>query len=292
LSVAPAIRGRRGKDGEPRELGAPRWFTYLVLAVAVGLSIFPFYWMFVASSNDSSAVNAVPPVVVPGSEFGHRVHEILSRFPFGRAFLNSFIVSLSVALLVVLLSSLAGYAFAKMRFRGRNALFVIVVGTMMIPTQLSVVPLFMIMRDLGWVNSLLALIVPSSVSAFGVFWMRQYIEGAVHDELIQAATVDGANSFRTFWHIVFPVIRPAAAVLGLFSFMDAWNDFLWPAIILNTPDHYTVQVALRQVQNQAYTIDYGIALAGSLMATAPLLLMFVLAGRQLVSGLMEGAVRG
>lgn len=292
MSVFPATRGKHGEAAERPPLGAPRWFTYLVLAVAVALSVFPFYWMFVASSNDSSAVNAVPPVLVPGSEFDDRIDVILSRFSFARAFLNSFVVALSVAVLVVLFSSLAGYAFAKMRFKGRNVLFVIVVATMMIPTQLSVVPLFMIMRELGWVNSLLALIVPSSASAFGVFWMRQYIEGAVHDELIQAATVDGANSFKTFWYVVFPVIRPAAAVLGLFAFMDAWNDFLWPAIILNSPDQYTVQVALRQVQNQAFAIDYGIALAGSLMATAPLLLMFVLAGRQLVSGLMEGAVRG
>ena len=275
-----------------RRLGAPRWFTYLVLLVAVALSLFPFYWMFVASSNDESAVNASPPVLVPGTEFGHRIHEILTRFPFAHAFLNSFIVAGSVAILVVLFSSLAGYTFSKMRFAGRNSLFVLVVATMMIPTQLSIVPLFIIMQHLGWVNSLFALIGPSSVSAFGVFWMRQYVEGAVHDEIVQAATVDGANSFKTFWYVVFPMIRPAAAVLGLFAFMDAWNDFLWPSIILQSPHQYTVQVALEQVQTQAYSIDYGIALAGSLMATAPLLLLFVLLGRQIVSGIMEGAVRG
>ncbi len=122
--------------------------------------------------------------------------------------------------------------------------------------------------------------------------MRQYIQGAVHDEIIQAATVDGASSFQMFRMIIFPMIRPGAAVLALFAFIDAWNDFLWPSIVLNTPDNYTIQLALRQVQAQAYSIDYPVALAGAFMATAPLLLMFVLLGRQIVGGIMEGALRG
>jgi cellobiose transport system permease protein len=122
--------------------------------------------------------------------------------------------------------------------------------------------------------------------------MRQYVAGSVDDELIHAARVDGASTFQTFRMIVFPIMRPGAAVLGLFAFMESWNDFFWPGVILTTPDSYTVQVALRQIQSRAYAIDQGLALTGSLLATAPLLLLFVLVGRQIVSGIMEGALKG
>jgi cellobiose transport system permease protein len=285
-----------GRTGETRRreraIGAPGWFTYLVLAAATLLSIFPFYWMFVVASNDVSAINAVPPAIIPGPNFVARVQDLLSRFDFTRPFLNSLIVATSVGVLVAFLCSLAGFAFAKLHFKGRDVLFVVVVGTMMIPTQLSIVPMFLIARELGWVNSLLALIVPFATSAFGVFWMRQYAAGAVDDELLQAARVDGATTFQTFRKIVFPLMRPGAAVLGLFAFMESWNDFFWPGIILTTPASYTVQVALRQVQTRSYAIDQGLALTGSLVATAPLLLLFVLLGRQIVSGIMEGALKG
>ena len=292
---AAAAQGRGSRNnrrGRIRRLGYPGWFTYIVLAVAALLSVFPFYWMFVVASNDNSVVNAIPPALVPGPNFPTRIKTILDQFPFDRAYLNSFVVAGAVGISIVFLCPLAGYAFAKMRFRGRNLLFVLTVGTMMIPSQLSVVPLFMEMSRLGWLDTLLALIAPSMVTAFGVFWMRQYVEGAIHDELIAAARVDGASSFQTFRLIVFPIIRPGAAVLGLFAFMDAWNDFLWPAIALNSPENFTVQLALRQIERQAYAVDYGIALAGSLMATLPLLLLFVLLGRQIVAGIMEGAVKG
>jgi cellobiose transport system permease protein len=275
-----------------RRLGYPGWFTYVVLAGAVVLSVFPFYWMFVVASNDNSVVAAVPPVLIPGTNFVERIQTIVDQFPFDRAFLNSFIVAGAVAVSIVVLCPLAGFAFAKMQFRGRNTLFAITVGTMMIPSQLSVVPLFMVMGVLGWIDTLQALIVPSMVTAFGVFWMRQYIAGSVHDEVLAAARVDGASTFQTFRLIVFPMIRPGAAVLGLFAFMDAWNDFLWPQVVLNSPSNFTVQVALRQIERQAYAIDYGVAMAGSLLATLPLLLLFVLLGRQIVSGIMEGAVKG
>jgi cellobiose transport system permease protein len=293
-SMEPSPQARSGERRRvtTRRLGYPGWFTYVVLAAAVVLSVFPFYWMFVVASNDNSVVAAVPPVLVPGPNFADRINTILSQFPFDRAYLNSFIVAAGVAVSTVFFCPLAGFAFAKMEFRGRNVLFALTIGTMMIPSQLSVVPLFMVMSRLGWIDSLQALIAPSMVTAFGVFWMRQYISGAVHDEILAAARVDGATSFQTYRTIVFPMIRPGAAVLGLFAFMDAWNDFLWPQVVLNSPSNFTVQVALRQIERQAHAVDYGVALAGSLLATLPLLLLFLLLGRQIVAGIMEGAVRG
>ncbi len=206
--------------------------------------------------------------------------------------LNSAIVAGTIAISQTLLCALAGFAFAKLTFRGRRVLFVVLVATMMVPTQLGVVPQFMLVKVLGWNSNLLAVIVPGLVTAFGVFWMRQHIGAAVPDEVIQAARVDGASNWRVFRSVVFPMIRPAAAVLGLFAFLAAWNDFFWPLIVLQKPDSWTAQVALRQVQNQAYITDYGVEMTATVIATLPLLILALVLGRQLVHGIMEGAVKG
>ena len=163
---------------------------------------------------------------------------------------------------------------------------------MMVPLQLGVIPQFILISELGWVNDLRALIVPGIVTAFGVFWMRQAFDQGVPDELIQAAKVDGASNIRTFWSIALPVVRAPSAVLGLFAFMFAWNDFFWPLIVLNKQDSFTVQVALRQIQNQAYVTDFGIQMTATVLATIPLLVIFVVFGKQIVGGIMEGALKG
>lgn len=274
-----------------RSIHAPRWFTYAVLLTAVFASVFPLWWMFVVGSNDTSAINDVPPRLTPGSNFGRLAEETFARTPFDRALLNTFIVASLVAAGQVLFSTMAGFAFAKLRFPGRNALLVVVIMTMMIPPQLGVIPLFILISDLGWASTLQAVIAPSVVSAFGVFWMRQLIDGTVPDELIEAAKIDGASTFRVYRSVVLPLVRNGAAVLGLFAFMFAWNDFFWPLIALSDPDSHTVQVALRQLQNQAYTTDFGVQMNGTFIATMPLLLLFLLLGRQIVAGVMEGALK-
>ena len=285
----PSAASRPQRGG--RALGTPRWFTYVVLGCAVVLSIFPLYWMFVVGSNDSSAINDVPPRLLPGDNFSNLASQVFEAAPFERALLNSLIVSVCVATGQVLFSTMAGFAFAKLRFPGRNALLVVVIVTMMVPPQLGVIPLFIIMSDIGWANTLQAVIAPSVVSAFGVFWMRQLIDGTVPDELLEAARIDGATTFTIYRKIVLPLIRPGAAVLGLFAFMFAWNDFFWPLVVLNRLDSMTVQVALNQLQSQAYTTDYGVEMAGTFIATMPLLLLFLLLGRQIVAGVMEGALK-
>ncbi len=210
----------------------------------------PLYWMFVVGSNDSSAISQFPPVLVPGGSFLDNLSFVQERVPFARSILNSAIVAVAVAALQVFFCSLAGYAFAKLHFRGRGVLLVAVVGTMAIPSQLGIVPMYMIMSELGWVDSLQALIVPGAVSAFGVFWMRQVVIGSIPDELIEAAKVDGCGTFRTYRSLVLPNIRGSAAVFGLFTAMAAWNDFLWPLVILNSPEHFTSQVAIQQLRTQ------------------------------------------
>jgi len=166
---------------------------------------------------------------------------------------------------------------------------VFVVATMAIPTQLGIIPLFILMRQFGWTGTVGAIIIPTLVTAFGVFFMRQYLVNVVPDELIDAARVDGANTLSTFWHVAVPAARPAMAILALFTFMMAWTDFLWPMIV--APQNPTLQVALSQLQSARY-VDFSVVLAGAVLATLPLLILFAVAGRQLISGIMAGAVKG
>lgn len=281
----------RVKRKQARTAGDARRFTYFALAAFVFVCIFPFYWMFVVASNDSSVISAYPPHVAPGGNLIETLQNVFKVVPFERALFNSFLVSTLVASSQVFFSTLAGYAFSKLRFAGKRVLFGFILFTMMIPGQLGIVPLYLLMSKLHWVDSLQAVIVPSLVSAFGVFWMRQTITAEIPDELIQAARVDGAGVWRIYRSIVMPIIKPTALVLGLFSFLAAWNDFIWPLLVLNSPEHFTVQVAIKQLR-AAYFIDYAAQMGGSFLATIPLLLMFVLVARRLVSGVMEGAVKG
>jgi cellobiose transport system permease protein len=160
-----------------------------------------------------------------------------------------------------------------------------------LPSQLGIIPLYMLVSELGWINTLTALIVPALVTAFGVFWMRQIIDAQIPNELLEAASIDGAGVFRVYWSIVFPIIAQSGFVLGLFSFLATWNDFLWPLLVLNDPQVFTVQVAVNQLKS-SYTLDYALNMGGAFLATFPLLILFVVVGRRLVSGVMDGAVKG
>ncbi|MFI5908439.1 carbohydrate ABC transporter permease [Dactylosporangium sp. NPDC051541] len=267
------------------------WWVYGLLGIMVLLSVFPLYWMFVVSTTDSATATSLPPHLLPGRNFLHLAGLVLDTVPFVNALLNSLVVATAVGVGQALLCALAGFAFAKLSFRGRDTLLLIVVLTMTVPTQLAVVPQYLIISELGWVDSLSALIVPGLVSAFGIFWMRQHIAHTIDDELMQAARVDGATTWQIFWRVAFPLVRPAAFVLGLFGFVNAWNDFLWPFIVLKSPEHYTIQIAIKALQSSR-DIDLGLAMSGSFLATVPLLVLFVFVGRRLVSGIMEGAFKG
>jgi cellobiose transport system permease protein len=248
--------------------------------------------MFVVATRSSDAMGEVPPPVTPGGNLPGNVDRLLGNADahFLTGMLNSAIVAGCVTVSVVFFSSLAGFAFAKLRFRGQNAMLLIILATMMVPVQLGLIPLYQMMVKFGWQNQLQAVIVPSLVSAWGVFMMRQYVSQTVPDELIEASRVDGASTWRIYWSIVMPALRPAAAVLGLFIFMQTWNDFLWPLTVLQDPANPTVQISLRSL-NQAYYTDYSQVFAGTALATVPLAIVFILFGRQIISGIMEGAVK-
>jgi cellobiose transport system permease protein len=284
----------------PRRLALGRRFrtagpgTYLFLALVAALSALPLYWSVVVASHDNSAISDYPPVLTPGRELFHNIGRVFNsgevNIDFWTALLNSAIVAGVVAVSVVFFSALAGFAFAKLRFRGSKALMLTVIATMIVPVQLGVIPLYIEMKHLGWINHLHAVIAPNLVSAFGVFLMRQYIAAAVPNELIDSARVDGCHTARVFWHVVLPAVRPAAAVLGLLTFMTAWNDFFWPLIVL-TPGNPTVQVAVSTLQS-GYVQDYALVLAGTFVSILPLAFVFLVLGRQIIGGIMKGAVKG
>ncbi|SBT65871.1 cellobiose ABC transporter membrane protein [Micromonospora sediminicola] len=287
IGGAPTPAARLGRYSRGRRPGK---LIYLFLAAVLVASLFPLYWTFVVASNDNSVIGNTTPPLVPGGHLFDNIARVFDSSDFGVALTNSFLVATSVAVGNVFFASLAGFAFARLRFCGRNGLLVLVISTMMVPTQLGIIPLYLLMTELGWTGRLQALIVPALVSAFGVFWMRQAVEETVPAELVEAARVDGCSLIRVFWHVALPAIRPAAAVLGLFTFMTAWNDFFWPLVVLN-PENPTVQVALSVLASGYYT-DYALMLTGATLGVLPVLVVFVLLARQIVGGIMQGAVKG
>jgi cellobiose transport system permease protein len=280
-----------GKSSKSGRLWRASPLTYIALIAAALLSLYPFYYMFIIATRALDAINSTPPPFTPGSAFFANFGRVLTKpdVNFWLGLRNSVVVCTVITVSVVLTSTLAGFAFAKLRFRGRNALLLTILMTMMIPTQLGLIPLWGMMLDLGWYDNLAAVIVPFLTSAFGVFMMRQYTASAVSDELIEAARVDGCTTLRIYWNVVLPAVLPAAAVLGLLTFMAQWNDFLWPRAIL-TPEHPTLQVSLGFISYGYYT-DYSMVFAATAVGTLPLILVFVAFGRQIIGGIMEGAVK-
>ena len=286
--VAVARAARRGHGGNSQLRAG--WLTYLILGIVAVLSLFPLYYTLVMATRTNAEINQVPPPLVPGGRLLHNIHEAYNQVDLTKAIINSVIVSGSVALGTVLFCTLAGFAFAKLKFRFSSALLGLTIGTMLIPPSLGVIPLYQIMVKLGWVDQLQAVILPTLVTAFGVFFMRQYLLQAIPTELLEAGWVDGASTFRIFLSIVLPIARPAMAVLGMLTFLQAWNDFFWPILVLQA-DNPTVQVGLNNL-GQGYVPDRSVILAGTFLTTIPVIVVFAALGRQIVGGIMHGAVKG
>jgi cellobiose transport system permease protein len=264
---------------------------HAALVVALLVFMFPFVWTIVMASNTTADIYRFPPKFSFGGHFGDNVRQVLENVAFFQSMANTAVVAISTTLLVLFFDSLAAFTFAKFRFPGRNALFVILLATMLLPAQLAAVPQFQTMAILGWVGSLKALIIPGAANAFGIFWMRQYFQNSIHDELIEAATLDGCGFFGTYWHVALPSARPALAFLGIFTFVGSWNDYMWPLIVLTNPDHVTLQVALSTL-NRSHGVDYSMVMTGALLAMIPLVIVFAVFARQFIKGATEGAVRG
>lgn len=295
--VAPAPRRRsRGLVRSPQETPA-RFWNYVILVVTIGLAAFPIYWTFVVASSTEEETAKIPPSAIPRGNLGKNFHTVFTadNVYFIKSLVNSLIVASIVTASVLFFCSLAGFAFAKLRFKGRDPLMVLLIGTLAVPTQIGIVALYILMSRMpswlggNWNGQLKAVIAPNLVTAFGVFYMRQFITEAIPDELMEAARVDGASTIRIYANIIVPAIRPAIGILGLFTFAAIWNDFQWPLITLQG-DSITVQVALSRLASGNFVM-YTQVLAGAFLATLPLLVIFFVAGKQIVAGIMEGAVK-
>jgi len=263
----------------------------VVLTLVAAVSAFPLYFMLVMASRRNEDITSVPPPLLPGDQLLDNIQRVLAdpNVAFGKAVLNSLIVASTATAAVVIFSALAGFAFAKLEFTGRNPLLLVVIVTMMVPVQLGLIPLYMLMGWLHLSGRLPAVILPFLVSGFGVFMMRQFVQQAIPDEMLDSARLDGASPFKTFVFIVAPGLRPAAAVLALLTFMERWNDFLWPYLVLDQ-QHPVVQVALSRLSGGYYT-DQALVMAGTLLGVLPLLVVFIAFGRQIVGGIMEGGLK-
>ncbi|WP_285105886.1 carbohydrate ABC transporter permease [Promicromonospora sp. MEB111] len=291
--AARAAARRRDRKAAGSATRRASWIVYALLGIVLLISIFPLYYTLLLGSSDPVEIsrNAVPQWYPDLSLFTQFRTVIEStQINFWKALTNSVIIAVVVSAAVVLFSTLAGYSFAKLRFRGRGPLLVFVIATMAVPTQLGVIPMYILMSDLHWIGKLQAVIVPVLVSAFGVFWMTQYLSESLPYELIEAARVDGASMIRTFWSIALPAARPAAAMLGLFTFVQQWTNFFWPSIVLSS-ENPTLPLVVKSLQSN-YFVDYSLVMGGVFLVTLPLLVIFAFVGKQLVAGIMQGAVKG
>ncbi|MFE2443726.1 carbohydrate ABC transporter permease [Streptomyces melanosporofaciens] len=269
---------------------AGRLLVRLLLALGAVVSLVPFLWMAIAATHSTPELFRSPPPFLPGGRLLDNLIRLQDTIGFGRVLLNSVGIAVVHTALSSLISAMCGYGLAKYRFRGRGLLLGAVLMTMMIPFQVLLVPLFQMMASVGWIDSYQAVILPFLANSFGILLMRQ---GFVDfpDELLESARVDGSGELRTFYQVVLPCVRPQLGALVIFTFMTQWNSFIWPLLMLNTEDKYTVPVALNTLTGLS-RVDYSGLMLGSLLATLPLMALFLLFQRQFVAGLLGGAVKG
>lgn len=267
------------------------WAAYSLVGVGTLIMMAPFYFMFVYATHNRDAIFTLPPPLFFGTDFLANFNILIGKIALWRSLGWSLYVALAATALTLLFCSMGGYAFAMFEFRFKKPLFTLVMGTMLLPSFLGMIPSFMIMDALGWLDQPRALYIPGAASAFGIFMMRQFVSSAVPRDLIEAARMDGCGEFRIYWSIVLPLLQPALGTLGLITFIGSWNNFIGPLIVMRSPEMYTFPLALRSMHNPADT-EWGALMAGAAIATIPLLILFAISSRRLIDGLTAGAVRG
>jgi multiple sugar transport system permease protein len=273
-----------------RSPSAGRWAAYGLVGGGALLMLAPFWFMFVFATHSRTEIFSLPPPMWFGDDLLANLRILGEKIPFWRNLGWSLYVALASTALTLLFCSMGGYAFAMFEFRFKKALFALVMGTMLLPSFMSMIPTFMVMDALGWIDQPRALYIPGAASAFGIFLMRQYVLSAVPRELIEAARMDGCGELGIYARVVLPLLKPALGTLGLVTFIGSWNNFIGPLIVLRSPENYTLPLALRSLQSPADT-EWGALMAGAAVATLPLLVLFGLASRQLIAGLTVGAVK-
>ncbi|HVX80918.1 MAG TPA: carbohydrate ABC transporter permease [Devosiaceae bacterium] len=266
------------------------WLVFALLLVGALLMCGPFIWMLSTSLKPMADVFQFPPQLWPSHPQPQNYLRIFSTIPFGRAIANSLIVATGVTLLQLIVCSLAAYAFACLRFRGREILFLVYLSALMVPSQVTLIPNFILVRNLGWIDSYQGLILPYAFSSFGTFLLRQYMKTIPRD-LVEAARIDGAGHLEIYLKIVLPLARPALGALAIFTFVAQWNNFLWPLITTTRPEMQVTTVALATLQGQ-FNTDWPLLMTGSVLAIVPMLVVFALGNRSFISGITAGSFGG
>ncbi len=279
-----------GTRSSRSELTTAHLSIQVVLALAAAVALVPVIWTVLSSLKANDAIFAVPMRWLPTTLQWNNYSDAFQVAPFGRYFLNSAIVAASVTATTVFFGAMAGYGFSKFRFPGRNVVFGLILSTFMIPFPVIMIPLFVLVRNLGWVNTYWGLIIPGALTGFAVFMMRQFIQ-AIPSELIDAARIDGAGELRIFLTIVLPLARPALATLGILTFLDSWNNLLWPLIVIQSDEMETIPLGLTKFST-LYSSNYAQMLAMSVIASVPVLVVFIIGRRQIINSLMLSGIKG
>jgi multiple sugar transport system permease protein len=256
---------------------------HLLLAVTASATLLPFFWMLSTSFKSGGGLFTYPPTWIPSEPTLEWYVQLIQEVNFLLHFRNSVFVSVCITVLSLFINSMAGYAFAKHRFRHREKLFSFLLATMMVPGQLTMIPVFLLLKKLGLLNSFMGLIIPVSANVFGIFLIRQFMI-SIPNDLIESARIDGCSEFRIYWSVVLPLCRPVLATLGIFTFMGSWNDFLWPLIVMVREEGYTLPVALANLNGQHPT-DFGLLMAAAVLVVLPVVIVFLAAQKYVIQGI-------
>ena len=271
------------------------WLTdALMYGLLIGISAFmilPFIWMVSTSLKPADEIFAIPPIIISPNSSLKAYAYLQEQYNILGIVKNTFVIAFSATILRLFFCALGGYGFAKFKFPGQGALFAFLLGTMVIPSAVTLVPIYIIMRDLKWIDTFWPLIIPGAANAFGIFFMRQYIM-SVSSELMDAARIDGAGEFTIFWRIILPIIAPGLTSLGLIFFMASWNDFIGPLIYLKSPEHFTLPLIIRSLIGPVGRTVYDVQMAASVISLIPLLIIFLIFQRRIVEGITAGAIKG
>jgi multiple sugar transport system permease protein len=282
--------GRSAKRLWQGEFRSAQLTTQILLALAAAVTLIPVTWTVLSSLKSNDTIFAIPMQWLPDSLHWNNYSEAFEVAPFARYFLNSAIVAASVTATTVFLGAMAGYGFSKFRFPGRDLVFGLILVTFMIPFPVIMIPLFVLVRNFGWVNTYWGLIIPGALTGFAVFMMRQFIQ-AIPSELIDAARIDGAGELRIFLTMVLPLARPALATLGILTFLESWNNLLWPLIVIQSDEMETIPLGLTKFST-LYSSNYAQMLAMAVIASVPVLVVFIIGRRQIINSLMLSGMKG
>ncbi|MGO1408725.1 MAG: carbohydrate ABC transporter permease [Brachybacterium sp.] len=285
---ATVARGKKRRtQGGPKTSNA---WAHVVLSIGGFIMVFPFLWQILMSLSSTAEVTSVPPTFWPDELRFDNYVEVFRQVPFLDQFWVSVQVTVATVVGQIVLCSMAGYAFARMRFAASAAIFAVMLSILMIPNQAYLIPQYQIVQQLGWLDTVPGIVVPTIFSAFGTFLMRQFFVN-LPNELEEAARLDGANPFQIFWKVMLPLARPSISALAIITVLAAWNNLLWPLVVTSRAEHRTLSVGIASLNGQ-YVIDYPVMMAASLMAMAPILILFILMQRQVIEGLSHSGLKG